>query len=179
MEGRIHRDILQQLPVGYALRRLVLNEAGEPEDYIYLEVNAVFEEIVGVRAQDIVGRRATEVISGIRDEDFDWVRTYGEAVLAGKKLITEMYLRPRKRWFKVISAPVSDLDFAAILVDITAEKEKFLEMDKLFDSIHDAVFIVDHKDGQFRYRRTNVAHQNLTGFSPAAIVGKTPVELAG
>lgn len=179
MEGRIYREILQRLPVGYALRRLVLNEAGEPEDYIYLEVNAAFAEIVGIRVQDIVGRRATELLSGIRDEDFDWVKTYGEAVLAGKSLITEMYLRPRKRWFKVLACPVSNLDFAAILVDITAEKEKFLEMDKLFDSIHDAVFIVDYRDGKFTYRRTNAAHQLLTGFTPADIIGKTPVELAG
>ncbi len=47
----------------------------------------------------------------------------------------------------------------------------------VFDHIHDAVSLVEHKNGRFRFVRNNKAHQRLTGFSH--IKGLSPQELVG
>ena len=54
------------------------------------------------------------------------------------------------------------------------------ENQRIFNSTQTAMFLVAvEPNGQFRYVRTNSAHQRQTGFPPEAIEGKTPQELVG
>ncbi|GAB6159154.1 hypothetical protein JCM39194_23540 [Desulfotomaculum varum] len=46
MDAAIVQEILQQAPFGYAYHKVVLNQEGLPEDYIFLDVNPVFEAIL-------------------------------------------------------------------------------------------------------------------------------------
>ena len=41
------------------------------------------------------------------------------------------------------------------------------------------MFLVEYRDGEFRYLRNNAAHQRISGFSQQEFFGKTPCELLG
>lgn len=51
------------------------------------------------------------------------------------------------------------------------------DLEVLFNSTHDAVSLVEHREGAFRFLRNNALHKKLTGF--ADIRNKTPVDLLG
>jgi len=54
------------------------------------------------------------------------------------------------------------------------------ELQKIFDGISDAIFLVEQTDDStFRYIRNNPSHQRLTGLSLKRLRGKTPWELVG
>lgn len=52
-------DITENMPYGYALNKLVKDEAGYVRDYIILDVNSQFEEYTEILASEIVGRNAS------------------------------------------------------------------------------------------------------------------------
>jgi PAS domain S-box-containing protein len=53
------------------------------------------------------------------------------------------------------------------------------ELDIIFNSTQDAMFLMKVAGNEFRYLRNNVAHQRLTGYSNEDLAGKTPVQLLG
>ncbi len=54
------------------------------------------------------------------------------------------------------------------------------EYEKVFNGTQDAMFLIEVlEEGQFRYIRNNLAHQNKTGISLRQIMNKTPRDLLG
>lgn len=67
------QEILLQAPFGYAYHKLLTGNGGEPEDYIFLDINPAYEEMTGLKREAILGKRVTEVLSGFKNSGFDWV----------------------------------------------------------------------------------------------------------
>jgi len=193
MEEELMRDILLNVPFGFAYHKLVCSPDGNPEDYIFLVVNKAFEQMTGLEAKAVIGKKATEVLPGIRENGFDWVDFYGRIALCGGKREIEQYAAPLGRWYRVsVFAPKKGY-FAAIFNEITEEINRIKELEEhrrkiidlnteletVFNSTHDAMFLIEVKNGEFRYIRNNISHQRLSGYNPEFIAGKTPIEVAG
>jgi PAS domain S-box-containing protein len=85
MKEFLHREIMERLPCAYAYHRVIYDDGGSPEDYIFLDVNSAFEEMTGFKKEDILGKRATEVLPGLREGNFDWVDFYGRLTRSGRE----------------------------------------------------------------------------------------------
>ena len=68
-------DLFDHSLSGVGLHEIVLDAEGHPVDYIFLEVNRAFEELTGLSADKIIGKRVTEVLPGIEDSVF--IEVYG------------------------------------------------------------------------------------------------------
>ncbi|MGE4354201.1 MAG: HD domain-containing phosphohydrolase [Oscillospiraceae bacterium] len=53
------------------------------------------------------------------------------------------------------------------------------ELEFIFNSTQDAMFMAEYTGGEFRYIRINSAHQKISGFDNSDIRGKTPIEVWG
>jgi len=191
MEGSIYRDILVKSPFGYAFHEVVYGGQGEPEDYVFLDVNSAFEEITGLNRETILGKRVSEVLSGTGS--FDWATFYSMVTPTGERYEFRQYVEPLQRWYRIAAYYPARHYFVALFQEITeemrriktleAQKERIeelsTELEMVFNGAQDAMFLVRREDGEFRYIRNNEAHQRLTGFSLEDIKGKTPVEVAG
>lgn len=96
------------------------------------------------------------------------------------------------RWAEQFINPVYDeagrlTGFQSVVRDITERKQleealenAVMEYNILFDNVQDALFLIGvEEDGEFRFIRNNLAHQQLTGISLEELRGKTPIELVG
>jgi PAS domain-containing protein len=83
--SRWKKRFIMKSPFGYACHKVLYGRQGEPEDYIFLEVNPAFEEMTGLKSEAILGKRVTEVLPGIRAGGFDWVAFYGKVALTGER----------------------------------------------------------------------------------------------
>lgn len=101
---------------GFALHRTVCNEAGEPVDYIFLDVNRVFEELTGLRGKDIIGRSVKEVLPGTEDY---WIKTSGQVGIDGNPISYENYSRELSKHFKVNVYSTKPMEFATVFSDVT------------------------------------------------------------
>ncbi len=193
MKEKIYKEILMKSPFGYACHKVLYTRQGEPEDYIFLEVNPAFEEMTGLKSEAILGKRVTEVLPGIRAGGFDWVAFYGKVALTGERQEFSQYAEPLQRWYKITAFSPEKGYFVTLFQEITEEirqienledrrekiEELSTELEMVFNGTQDAMFLVRMEGGEFRYMRNNAAHRKLTGFSLEDIKDKTPVELAG
>ena len=124
---------LEHLPEAYAYHQVIADEAGEPVDYVFLQVNPAFESMTGLLAKDIIGKRVTEVMPGIKSGDSDWISTFGQVGLTGKNCQIEHYSQPLDRWYSVTCCSDQKGFFAAFFHDITGHKQ---EKEKREQMIH-------------------------------------------
>jgi len=77
-------SLFSNMSEGFALHRIVPDKRGAPGDYVFLEVNKAFEEMAGLKAADLVGKKAAQVLPGLETVAAGWLGRYGQAALAGK-----------------------------------------------------------------------------------------------
>jgi PAS domain S-box-containing protein len=121
-EARL-RLLIENAPSGIALHELVVDAAGRPVDYVFLEVNSAFEEQTGLTRAAIVGRRVTEVLPGIERDPADWIGTYGRVALTGEPIRFEQFSEALHRWYDVKAYSPAQGYFAVIFHDVTAQVE--------------------------------------------------------
>lgn len=81
-----YRGLFEKMLNGFAYHRLIVDEDGRPADYVFLEINSAFENLTGMKREDLIGGRVTEALPGIENDPTGWIDRYGEVVLEGKQL---------------------------------------------------------------------------------------------
>ncbi len=116
-----YRSVIKESPVGYSYQKLIRDEEGNPVDYEFLEVNQAFEELTGLEGSEVIGRRGTEVLPGIRSGEVDWIQEYGEIAGTGKVKEFERFSEQLDRWYRVkVYSPEQD-HFVTFFTDVTEE----------------------------------------------------------
>jgi PAS domain S-box-containing protein len=118
-EGR-YRSLFENMLDGYAYCKMIYKD-DLPQDFVYLGVNDSFEKLTGL--QDVVGRRATELIPGIREANPELFEIYGRVASTGKPEEFESYIEALGRWFSVSVYSPEPGHFAALFDNITERKK--------------------------------------------------------
>ena len=149
------KAIFERSDTAIARHQIILDENGNPMDYLFLDVNPAFEKMTGLKREKILNKRALTVLPGLKRDKFDWITYYGQIALEGnaKKKI-EQYSSPLKKWYRIEVISTEKGYFTTIFHDIGHEKElvelKEESQDKylrIFENSNDAIFIHD-KQGQ-------------------------------
>ncbi len=65
----------------FALHEIITNENNEPIDFIYRDANPVLLKSIGLKYEDLVGKKASELFHGIK---LNWIERYGKVALTGE-----------------------------------------------------------------------------------------------
>jgi PAS domain S-box-containing protein len=115
----MYRSLFCNMMNGFAYCRMLFD--GEtPLDFIYLSVNDAFEKLTGLK--DVVGRRVSEVIPGIRETDPGVIEAYGRVALSGEPERFEVYLETLQEWFWISAYSPARGFFVAVFDVITERK---------------------------------------------------------
>ena len=120
---RRYEFLFSNMLTGYAYHDMVLDDASEPIDYIFVEVNKTFEELTGLKAEDITGKRVTEALPGIENAEFDWIGAYGRVAMHGERMHFDQFSEELQRWFQVTAYSPHHGSFVAVFHDITDRKK--------------------------------------------------------
>ncbi len=107
---------------GLASHKIILDSAGNPVDFIFLEINRAFEAQTGWKKDEIVGKRATEVLSGECWNYLSLINLFGKVALSGKGIKFEQYVSLTNKYFEVNAFSNEYGYFSTILHDITERR---------------------------------------------------------
>ena len=186
MNDDFYKQLIQEAPTGYAYHRIICDEDGIPCDYEYIEVNAAFEKLTGLKGSDIVGRRATGntgILPVMRTNEFDSIHFYGEIAINGGKKEFEHFSEPLNKWYKVNVYSPEKYYFITQFIDITNEINQFTEMERLVEISEEFLQMDEQKicykkiSDDFmkicgaKYASFNLFDENGKGFTTMAISG--------
>ncbi|MEE9542821.1 MAG: PAS domain S-box protein, partial [Thermodesulfobacteriota bacterium] len=117
-----HRALFEHMLDGAAYHEIVVDKNNKPTDYIFLEVNDAFETHTGLKKKDVIGKRVTEIIPGIKKAKPDLISIYGKVALTGKGITFDLFFEPFNRWYCVSAYSPKRGFFAAIFEEITERK---------------------------------------------------------
>jgi PAS domain S-box-containing protein len=143
-----YRTLFESIDEGFCICQMLFDRQGEPEDYLFLEVNPVFEMMTGL--QGATGKTARELVPDL--ETF-WFETYGKVVMTGKPVRFEQHSAVMKRWFDVnafcIGEPKNH-QFAVLFTNISNRKQIDRERER-FLLVGSDLQVITGKDGYFQW----------------------------
>ena len=121
--GQLFASMLE----GFAYCRMVYDEAGRPDDFVYLAVNPAFERLTGLK--DVAGRRVTDAIPGIREETPELFALYSRVVETGEDAELEIDFTPLGLWLHISVFRPEPGHFVAVFTDVGESRRLESELD--------------------------------------------------
>jgi len=151
---------------GAALHEMVRDAAGRAGNYRIVKVNPQYQNIIGLRADKVIGKLATEAYGS---PVAPYLEEYSAVVRSGKPSAMEVYFPPLGKHFYISIAPWGKDGFATVFTDITerkrtadALKESVTNFRTFFESMTDMIF-VGTPEGRVLF--TNAVTTKTLGYS--------------
>ena len=185
---KYYRSLFNNMLNGYAYCQMYF-EHGRPVDFIFLNVNKAFGDLTGLK--DVIGKKISEAIPGIRESDPEFLEMCGKVALTGIPKRAEIYVESLKIWFSIsVFSPLKEY-FVAIFDVITERKlaeealrEREAKYRAVVETSADGFCITDMAG---RFLEFNDAYTGLLGFSREELLNmnvadieaqNTPAEIA-
>lgn len=133
-----YKGLFTNMLNAFGLHEMIFNEKDEPIDYVFLEVNPIWENVVGIKASNVIGKRIRDIMPKIEQ---NWIDRYGRIVSTGIPEEFVDYNASTQKYYNVSAYKHDGNQFAVVFNDITdnkkfeqeliASKEKAEESDRL------------------------------------------------
>lgn len=115
-----YRGLFEHMSEGLAYCRMIF-EDGAGRDFIYLTVNGAFATLTGLK--DVIGKRVSEVIPGVREADPGLIEIYSRVALTGRPEKFEIFIESLRMWFS-ISVYSPEREFFVAIFDVITERKR-------------------------------------------------------
>lgn len=171
-----YNSLFENMLDAFAYHQIIIDGNNHPVDYIFLKVNGAFERFTGLKKDNIIGRRVTEVIPEITTTDRELIDLYGRVALTGESKIFELYFEPFDKFYSITAYSNEKGYFATIFEDITKRKlaEKALKKSEsyyrtIFEHTGAATVILEEDR---TISLANAEFEKLSGYSREELEGK-------
>jgi PAS domain S-box-containing protein len=177
-----YQGIIENMEIGYAYYEIIV-ENGIPCDFIFLDVNKTFEEVMGLKSEIILGKRISETFPGIENDLQDWIKIFGDVALNGRSTKIEQYSAAQKKWYSINVYSPSPNHFVTLFFDITkhVEEKKVFEkqatigkirsqrLENILNSTGMGIYSLDN-NGKFTH--INLAAAKMLGYEADELLGR-------
>lgn len=143
MREEFYRQAIQNSPIGYAYHKIICDSKGKPCDYEYIEVNNAFEKHTGLRTEEIVGKKISEILPEILESEFNWIDIYGNIALNGGEEEYEQYSEALGKWYRIQVYSPEKYYFITNFIDITKDMRNIEEKQTIINAVNEIIFELD------------------------------------
>lgn len=176
-----YRRLFDSIDEGFCVIEVLFDDANNPVDYRFLEVNPVFEKQTGI--SNAVGRRMREIAPAHEEH---WFQIYGQIALRGQARRFEKPAHALGRFYDVYAFRLGrpeERRVAILFNDITtrrqAEEALRVVSIELRQTLHTAATGLTHCSRDLRYLSANPAYGRLIGLPVEQIVGRPMIDVLG
>jgi PAS domain S-box-containing protein len=170
-----YRALFSRMIDGFSLQEVIRDDGGRVVDFRFLEVNPAFEKMLGLPADQVLGRCGREVFPGIADR---WVERYGAVALTGQPAHFEDFSASLGRHFEVASYQPAPGQFACIFTDVSDRRKAQAHVRLLAQAMEQTAEAILITDARGIILFVNQAFTRITGYTAVEVLGKTPSILA-
>jgi len=131
-------SILEDLPYGLCINKIILNEFFEAIDFRFLYVNHQFQSIFNIQREEIVGRYFSEFhpdLSKYKKE----LKLFGKISRNGGNFKFERYLEEYDKWLQFNAFSSMKEIFVISCVDVTENKKLQLNFAEIIQNLEDSL----------------------------------------
>ncbi|MGQ1891513.1 PAS domain S-box protein [Thermophagus sp. OGC60D27] len=157
---------------GVAFHEIILDDEGNPKNYIIKDVNSAFEILTTIPYKKVIGADTKKIFGKAY-----YLEQFSQVVKEKKSVIFDGYFEPANKYFRISAAPWGENGFAAIFYDITKQVivEKKLKKSEeryrlISENAGDLITIFNHNTGKLSYISPSV--KKISGYSYNEVVGK-------
>jgi PAS domain S-box-containing protein len=133
--GERYRTLFNSMDEGFCVVEMIFDEANQPQDYRFLEINPAFEEQTGIK--DALGKRMRKIAPL---HEMHWFEMYGKVALTGEPARFENRAAALNRWFDVYAYRVGSPENRTVAIlfnDITERKKSEAALAKAKKDVDD------------------------------------------
>ncbi len=148
-----YRALFENMPAGFVVFEVVQNDNSVPVDLVIVSANKGFEMTTGLKVSEVSGKRLTQVLPGIENDDADWIGTYGRIALTGESRQLELGSELLGAFYSITAYMPVPKQCAVIFLDITERKkaderlktlaDKLLTINRIITTISGKLFLKD------------------------------------
>jgi PAS domain S-box-containing protein len=173
-------DFFSRMLDAFAYFKILINKEGKPIDYVILDVNDAFEKLTGLNKNDVLGKKASEIMNS--DALEDWLSILGPVAFTGEPVTLDHFSKFSKKWVHMTIYSTQQNYLVSISEDITERKkaedalllseERF---SKAFNLSPFAVIMTSLSDGT--YVDVNDTFLKMFELSREEVIGHTANEI--
>ncbi|HWP21631.1 MAG TPA: PAS domain S-box protein [Candidatus Cryosericum sp.] len=160
--------LFHEMVDAFALHEIICDDSGKPVNYRFLAVNSAFEEMTGVKAEEITGKTVLEVFP--QTEQY-WIDTYGKVALTGEPIRFENFNISTNKHFTVNAYQPAPNQFACTFSDVTmrirAEEESKRIMARLRGLLENSPSLIVIVDERGNLIEASLAAEKMMGLKGA------------
>lgn len=113
---RRYRTLFERMAEGFSLIEVQFDDNNQPVDYRILEVNPAYEQLTGMRREQLVGNSIKEMVPNINP---NWIEWFGKVASTGEAIRFEDYSALMDKYFEIIAFRFEANQIALLVMDIT------------------------------------------------------------
>lgn len=166
--------LINSLPIAASYNKLDCLENGKPCDYIFCSVNEAFEKLTHKTKEQVLGKKASEVIPQENGGLSDRIGILANVALTGVPAETERFIKEFQKWVHIYVYSPETGYFLVLMEDVTHRKhlESALGLSlqnlKQLSLTENGLWILDPK-GLTTYVNTKMA--NMLGYTIKEMTG--------
>ncbi len=169
-----YRMLFENMTQGLVCFRVEI-EDGQAKDLTYVAVNAAYTRLTG--RKNVVGRRISEVLPGIREADPELFERYARVAQTGQPEQFEINLKTLKQWCAVSAFSPQQNLVVAVFDFINERKQVEEQLRKLSRAVEQSSVSIVITDRQAHIEYVNPKFVEMTGYTFAEVAGKHPLFL--
>jgi PAS domain S-box-containing protein len=159
-------DLFYRMYCGLAILEVLRDSGGEAVDCEFKAVNTAFEELMGLNAKEVVGRKLTDIVP---ESNAEWIHFCGRIASGNLRARFSTFSQRVGKWLEVVLYGLAEGQVAALVTDVTLRLKTQAELQQnevgfrsIAESAPEGIFISPGFDGPFLY--ANHCACELTGY---------------
>ena len=121
-------DVLHRLPLGWAQFEVRRNSRGDPDTFLFQDVNPAFETLSGALKENLAGNTLSAAFPGEKDAEVKLLQIFDGVAGSGEGSSDSVHFPVMDRWFSITAFAPTQTQVVAVFSDISDQKKAEKEL---------------------------------------------------